>query len=44
MKEKEAFKYLRKAIEKGWQRDNLEELLEWQPYRHNQQFIQTIGG
>jgi tetratricopeptide (TPR) repeat protein len=42
-KEKEAFKYLRKAIEKGWQKDNLKVLPEWQPYRHNQEFIQIIS-
>lgn len=39
MKEKEAFKYLKKSIEKGWQRDDIEEQPEWQPYRHNQEFI-----
>ena len=42
-KEKEAFKYLRKAIEKGWQKDNLKGLPEWQLYRHNQEFIQIIS-
>lgn len=42
-KEKESFKFLRKAIEKGWQRDNLEEQPEWLPYRHNQEFIQIIS-
>jgi tetratricopeptide (TPR) repeat protein len=41
--EKEAFQYLRKAIQKGWQRDNIEEQPEWQPYRHNQEFIQIIS-
>jgi len=42
-KEKEAFKYLRKAIKKSWKRDNIEEQPEWQPYRHNQEFIQIIS-
>ncbi|ODS30310.1 MAG: hypothetical protein SCARUB_04586, partial [Candidatus Scalindua rubra] len=41
-KENEAFQYLRKAIKKGWQRDNLEEHPEWQPYRHKQEFIKII--
>ncbi len=38
----EAFKYLKKAIEKGWQRDNLEKQPEWQPYRQNREFIRII--
>ena len=42
-KEKEAFKYLRKAIEKGWQMDTIKELPEWQPYRHKQELIQITS-
>ena len=34
-KEKEAFKYLRKAIIKGWKMVDFEEQPEWQPYRHS---------
>ena len=41
-KEKEAFKYLRKAIEKGWQKDNIDEQPEWKTYKHNLEFIQII--
>jgi len=41
--ESEAFKYLKKAIEKGWQRDNLEQQPEWQPYRQNPVFISIIS-
>ena len=33
--EKEAFKYLRKAIIKDWKMVDFEEQPEWQPYRHN---------
>ena len=40
--EAEAFKYLRKAIEKGWQRDNLEKQPEWQLYRQKPEFISII--
>ncbi|MHC4140168.1 MAG: TPR end-of-group domain-containing protein, partial [Planctomycetota bacterium] len=42
-KEKEAFKYLKEAIEKGWQGDNTEEQPEWQTYKHNQEFINIIS-
>jgi hypothetical protein len=41
-KEKEALKYLRKAIEKGWQKDNIDEQSEWKTYKHNLEFIQII--
>ncbi len=34
-KEKEAFKYLRKAIIKDWKMVDFEEQPEWQPYRHS---------
>ena len=34
-KEKEAFKYLRKAIIKDWEMVDFEEQPEWQPYRHS---------
>ncbi len=37
--ETEAFKYLKKAIEKGWQRENPEQQPEWQPYKQNPEFI-----
>ncbi|MHC4139787.1 MAG: TPR end-of-group domain-containing protein, partial [Planctomycetota bacterium] len=43
VKEKEAFKYLRKAIEKGWKRDNIEQQPEWQLYRQNPEFISIIS-
>ncbi len=42
-KDKEAFKYLRKAIEKSWHSDDIEGQPEWQPYIHNQQFINIIS-
>ena len=42
-KEKEAFHNLRKAIKKGWEMDSLEKQTEWQPYRHNPEFINIIG-
>jgi hypothetical protein len=32
--EKEAFYYLRKAIQKGWKIEHLKEQTEWQPYRN----------
>ncbi len=41
--EKEAFKYLRKAIVKGWQADKLDKLPEWLPYKHNNEFLMLIG-
>ena len=41
--ETEAFKYLKKAIEKGWQGDNLKEQPEWQPYRQHPEFISIIS-
>ena len=43
VKEKEAFKYLRKAIEKGWKRDNIKQQPEWQLYRQNPEFISVIS-
>ncbi len=41
--ETEAFKYLKKAIEKGWQKDNLEQQSEWQLYRQKPEFIAIIS-
>jgi len=35
--------YLKQAIEKGWQRDNLEEQPEWQPYRQQPEFLSIIN-
>ncbi|GAX59294.1 tetratricopeptide repeat protein [Candidatus Scalindua japonica] len=42
-REKEAFKYLRKAIDKEWKIDNLENLPEWKPYKQNREFLLIIG-
>ncbi len=42
-KEEDAFKYLRKAIGKEWQIDNLDKLPEWIPYKQNQEFLLLIG-
>ncbi len=42
-KEEDAFKYLRKAIGKEWQIDNLDKLPEWMPYKQNQEFLLLIG-
>ena len=42
-KEDDAFKYLRKAIDKGWQIDNMDKLPEWRPYNHNREFLLIIG-
>ncbi len=42
-REDEAFKYLRKAIGKEWQIDNLDNLPEWKPYKRNQEFLLIIG-
>ncbi len=42
-KESEAFQHLSKAVKKGWEMDSLERQTEWQPYRHNPEFINIIG-
>jgi tetratricopeptide (TPR) repeat protein len=42
-KDNEAFEYLRKAIKKGWETDNLDKLPEWLPYNHNHEFMLIIG-
>jgi hypothetical protein len=42
-KEEDAFKYLRKAIGKEWQIDNIDKLPEWLPYKQNQEFLLLIG-
>ncbi len=39
----EALKYLKKAVKKGWHVDRLEEQPEWQPYRHNPEFLAIIS-
>lgn len=41
--EKEAFKYLKKAIKKGWKIENLEQQPEWQLYKQNPKFISITG-
>ncbi len=43
MREEGAFKYLKKAIVKEWQIDNLDKLPEWIPYKQNPEFLLIIG-
>ncbi len=42
-REEEAFIYLKKAIGKEWQIDNLDNRPEWIPYKQNQEFLLIIG-
>jgi len=42
-KEDDAFKYLKKAIGKDWQIDNLDKRPEWIPYKQNREFLLIIG-